>query len=64
MDVAEAHRRHIHERYYDLSYAMQRGLGEVYVTDERFAKAHDDREPGLATYVRDAVHANADRHEP
>jgi len=64
MDAAEAHRRHIHERFYDLPYAMHRGLGDMYVTEERLAKTYDDREPGLAAYVRDAIHANADRHEP
>jgi len=55
MDAAEAQRRHIHERFYDLPYAMHRGLGDTYVADERFAKTYNDREPGLAAYVRDAI---------
>ena len=64
MDAAEAHRRHIHDRFYDLPHAMHRALGEMYVSDERFAKTYEDREPGLATYVRDAVCAIVDRQYP
>ena len=62
MDAAEAHRRHIHERFYDLSYEAHRGLGDMYLADPRFTKTYEDLEPGLAQYVRDAIHANADRH--
>jgi hypothetical protein len=40
---------------------MHRNLGEMYVADPRFAKHYEDRAPGLATYVRDAIAANADR---
>ncbi len=63
MAAAEAHRRHIHEHFYDCSYDLQRNLADMYVADERFAKTYDDVEPGLAAYVRDAIHANADAHE-
>lgn len=62
MDAAEAARRHIHDRFYDLSYEMHRGLGDMYVADPRFTRTYEDLEPGLAAYVRDAIHANADRH--
>ena len=60
-DVAERHRRHISERFYDCGYGMHTGLGEMYLTDERFTRTHEDREPGLAVYVRDAIAANAAR---
>jgi DNA-binding transcriptional MerR regulator len=63
MDAAEAHRRGIHERFYDLPYAMHRGLADMYVADPRFTKTYEDVAPGLAQFVRDAIHANADRHE-
>jgi len=63
MDAAEQHRRHIHERFYDVPTAMHRGLGDMYVTDPRFTKTYEDLEPGLAQYVRDAIHANADRQD-
>ncbi len=63
MDAAEAHRRHLHERFYDVSYPMHRGLADMYVADPRFTATYEDLAPGLAQYVHDAVHANADRHE-
>lgn len=62
MDAAEAHRRSIHDRFYDVSYDFHRCLADMYVADPRFTKTYDDLAPGLAAYVRDAVHANADRH--
>jgi hypothetical protein len=62
MDAAEAHRQHISRRFYDVSYAMHRNLGDMYVADERFTATYDGVEPGLAGYVRDAIRANADRH--
>ena len=61
MDAAEAHRRHIDERFYSLTPEFHRNLGDMYVSDPRFTKNYDDQEPGLAQYVRDAIHANADR---
>jgi DNA-binding transcriptional MerR regulator len=63
MDAAEAQRRHIHARFYDLDHASHRGLGDMYLADPRFTATYEDIEPGLAQYVRDAIHANADRHE-
>lgn len=64
MDAAEAHRLHIHERFYDLDHAVHRNLGDMYLADPRFTRTYDDLAPGLAQYVHDAIHANADRHEP
>ena len=40
---------------------MHRGLGEMYVADERFAANYDSVAPGLAAYIRDAFAANAAR---
>jgi len=62
MDAAEQHRRHIHDRFYDLDHTFHRGLADMYVADPRFTKTYEDLAPGLAAYVRDAIHANADRH--
>jgi DNA-binding transcriptional MerR regulator len=62
MDLAERHRAGI-ETFYDCSYAMHRGLGDMYLADERFTQHYEDVAPGLAQWVHDAVHANADRHE-
>ena len=61
LDLAERHRRAI-ERFYDVSYEMHRGLGEMYVADPRFTRHYDDRAPGLARWLRDAIVANAERH--
>jgi hypothetical protein len=35
----------------------------MYVADARFAQRYEDIAPGLAQFVRDAIHANADRTE-
>ncbi len=63
MDAAEAHRRQINDRFYDLGYPMHRGLADMYLADPRFTATYEAVRPGLAQYVHDAVHANADRHE-
>jgi MerR family transcriptional regulator, thiopeptide resistance regulator len=55
-DAAEAHRRHIHDRFYDLGPEMHRALADMYVADPRFTKTYEDLEPGLAQYVHDAIH--------
>jgi DNA-binding transcriptional MerR regulator len=62
MDAAEQHRLHIHDRFYDLDHTFHRALADMYVADPRFTKTYEDLAPGLAAYVHDAIHANADRH--
>ncbi|MBO3749729.1 MerR family transcriptional regulator [Streptosporangiaceae bacterium NEAU-GS5] len=61
MDAAEAHRAHIGRWFYDCSPQIHRGLGDMYVADPRFAANYETVATGLAQYVRDAIHANADR---
>jgi MerR family transcriptional regulator, thiopeptide resistance regulator len=61
MDLAEQARLHIDRWFYPCPHEMHRGLGEMYLADPRFAKHYEDRAPGLAVYVRDAIAANADR---
>jgi DNA-binding transcriptional MerR regulator len=61
MDAAEAHRLHIDGSFYPCSHAMHRGLADMYLADPRFTAHYDDQAPGLAQYVHDAIHANADR---
>ena len=61
MDAAEAHRMQIDRWFYDLSYDMHRGLGDMYLADPRFEEHYEKVATGLAQYVRDAIHANADR---
>lgn len=62
MDVAERHRRHIGDRFYTCSHDMHDNLGQMYVQDPRFTAYYDDRRPGLARFVADAITANALRH--
>ena len=62
MAAAEAHRVQIETWFYDLTHDFHRGLGDMYVADPRFTKTYEDIAPGLAAYVKDAIHANADRH--
>ena len=61
MDLAEEHRRHVSRWFYDCSVEIHTGLGEMYVTDERFAAGYEAKAAGLSAYVRDAIHANAGR---
>ncbi|HEX5847639.1 MAG TPA: MerR family transcriptional regulator [Rubrobacter sp.] len=61
MAAAEAHRQHISRWFYHCTYEIQRGLAEMYVGDERFRSHYEERVPGLAYFVRDAVLANAER---
>ncbi|MGW5094071.1 MerR family transcriptional regulator [Streptomyces nodosus] len=62
MDLAEEHRQHIGTWFYPCSYAMHRGLGEMYVADARFREFYDSTRPGLAAHLSDAIVANAARH--
>ena len=61
MAAAEAHRRHISRWYYDCSHEIHRGLGEMYVSDERFRANYDLLAPGLSEFICDATRANAER---
>lgn len=61
MAVAERHRQHIERWFYPCAPSMHRGLGEMYVQDERFTANIDRYAPGLSVYARDAFAANAAR---
>jgi DNA-binding transcriptional MerR regulator len=60
MALAEEHRASVNA-FYDCDYAMQRNLADMYLADERFTKNYEDLAPGLAQWIHDAIHANADR---
>lgn len=62
MDLAEAHRRHIERWFYPCSHALHAGLAAMYTDDPRFSAYFDARGAGLATFVRDAIVANAVRY--
>ncbi|MFI7707359.1 MerR family transcriptional regulator [Nonomuraea sp. NPDC049480] len=61
MNLAERHRGHITRWFYDCTHDIHRGLGDLYVDDPRFTATFDALAPGLAGYLRQAIHANARR---
>ncbi|MGM0883793.1 MAG: MerR family transcriptional regulator [Bacillota bacterium] len=56
-------RSHITSAYYDCTPEIFRGLGDLYVYDERFTKNIDKYQDGLAVFLRDAMHVYCDRLE-
>jgi MerR family transcriptional regulator, thiopeptide resistance regulator len=63
MDAAEEHRQHISRWFYDCTYEIHRGLGQMYVDDPRFTATYEAIAPGLAAYLNQAIQANAARHD-
>ena len=61
MDAAEQARLQIEKWFYDITADFHRNLGDMYIADPRFTKTYEDIRPGMAQYLRDAIHANADR---
>ena len=61
MAAVEAHRQHISRWFYECSYGIHRGLTDMYVNDARFRAHYDALAPGLAQFIREAAHANANR---
>lgn len=62
MAAAERHRLLVDDRFYDLGHEMHRNLADMYLADPRFTATYENVRTGLAQYVHDAIHANADRH--
>ncbi|HNY10477.1 MAG TPA: MerR family transcriptional regulator [Candidatus Wallbacteria bacterium] len=50
----------INEKFYTCAPEVYRGLGDLYVDDDRFASFYDKFENGLAKYMREAMHAYCD----
>jgi DNA-binding transcriptional MerR regulator len=61
LDLVEQARLHIDRWFYPCSRAMHVSLGEMYVSDTRFAANYEKLAPGLAQFVCDAIRANAAR---
>ena len=61
MGLAEQHREHLVRWFYDCTPAMHRGIGDLYISDERYMAPYEEIQAGFSHYVRDAIHANADR---
>ena len=47
--------KHITDNYYTCTDDIMKGLGEMYVADERFKKNIDKNGDGTAEFVRDAI---------
>ncbi len=58
--IAERHLASMN-RYFDCSLTQQVLIARGYVADPRFTAHYDEREPGLARWLRDAIAANARR---
>ncbi|MDA8218933.1 MAG: MerR family transcriptional regulator [Dehalococcoidales bacterium] len=52
--------RLINERFYECSPEMFRGLGDLYVDDPRFTATYEKVRPGLAAFMREAMHYYSD----
>lgn len=63
MDLAEEHRQHICQNFYDCTFTIHRGLAGLYVGDPRWTDSYEKIAPGLAQWLHDAILANAARHE-
>lgn len=61
MALAEAHRMHIHTRFYPCSHAMHVQVASMYTGDPRFQAYYDRHGDGLAAYIESAIRANAAR---
>lgn len=48
-------RRHISDHFYHCTPEIFRGLGELYVQDERFTANIDQFKPGLAKFFREGI---------
>ncbi|MCK2214784.1 MerR family transcriptional regulator [Actinomadura sp. ATCC 31491] len=59
--LAERHRASM-DVYFDCTHAMQVCLARNYVTDPGFTAYYDAIEPGLTTWLRDIINANARDH--
>jgi len=53
---ADLHRQWLSFYWDSYSKEAHAGVAQMYVDDERFTKYYDKRSPGLAAFLRDAVH--------
>lgn len=55
-EAADLHRQWLGYFWPEYSKEAHAGLAQMYVDDDRFRMFYDETEPGLATFLRDAVH--------
>jgi DNA-binding transcriptional MerR regulator len=56
-------RQHITDNFYNCTLEIFRGLGDLYVTDQRFTENIDKVKPGLAKFLREAMHVYCDNRK-
>lgn len=56
-------RQHITDNFYTCTPEILRGLGDLYVQDERFTAFFEEYKQGLAGFVREAIHIYCDNLE-
>ncbi len=56
-EIAELHKKWLGYTWGQYSPEAHRGLGDMYVADERFTAYYDKNQPGCAAFLRDAIHA-------
>lgn len=54
------HHKLINDRFYTCTTEIYRGLGDLYVQDERFAAHYEKIKPGMAKFMQAAIHAYCD----
>ena len=59
--LVDEHRAVIDRWFYPCTIEMQANLGEMYVADPRFGATYERVQPGLATFLRDAIRVRAGR---
>lgn len=59
-EAVEELRTHITDHFYTCTPEIFRGLGDLYVDDERFSANIDKYRPGLAVFLREAMHIYCD----
>lgn len=62
-EAVAAWRQHITDYFYECTPEIFRGLGDLYVEDERFTENIDKYKAGLARFMREAMHIYCDRLE-
>lgn len=54
-ELVKAYHNHIDTYFYPCSLEIYRGLGEMYVADERFTEFYDKVKVGLAAFIKEAI---------
>lgn len=57
------HHQMINDRFYTCSTEIYRGLGDLYVADERFTAYYERIRPGMAAFMNEAMHLYCDKLE-